>query len=673
MNIQDAIVYDIECFPNVFTFNAYSLFDDWESTWEISEFRDDRQALFQFFWYCHQNHIPMIGFRNVPYDYPVIHFLYHKPNATYPEIYAKSYSIINSDDQFEHTIWDNQFFAPQIDLSSINHFDNNAKRTSLKALEINMRSQNVIDMPLTVETFLTQDQTNCILVPYNKHDTSETKKFAHFCMPAIKFRISMIDQLGRECVNYNDSKIGSKLLEMRLGDAICYDRSTGRKVKRQTVRSVIFLNEIIFPYVRFNNPEFQRILDFMRAQVLKPSDMVVEMSNVKVSTKGVFKGLKAIVEGVEYKFGTGGIHGSVSNQKITAQGDWIIRDIDVKSLYPNIAIQNGLYPEHLGQRFIEEYAKLPKERAEWQKKKGKKCPEANSMKLASNGTYGNSNSPYSIFFDTQFTMTITINGQLMLAMLIEKMILVPTLKIIQANTDGISYFIHRDYEHMVVQICREWEQLTKLSLEGVEYSRMFIADVNNYIAEETDGTLKQKGRYWHPDPLDHFNSISQSQPPAWHKDLGNIVSIRAAVASMVKGIDIETYIKLHSDPFDFMLRYKCQKRDNLYVGELKVQNTTRYFMSRAGGKMLKISPARGPEGQFKKANNVSQTEYDNIMLQTGGQWDERVCTKNKSRYASVSTGVQTGYLVTECNDASDFDWSNINYDWYVTEARKLLI
>ena len=357
MNLNNAVVYDIENFPNCFTLHAEGLFDAFASTWEISQFRDDRRALFEWFWHCKRNRIPMIGFNNCHYDYPVIHAIFHNPEITYQQIFAKGSAIIRSKDQFEHSLWTSDEFAPQIDLMKVHHFDNQAKRTSLKALEINMRSDNVVDMPVKVETHLTEDEVNRVLIPYNIHDVKETKQFAIHSLPALEFRVSMIEQLGPEVINYNDSKIGSKLLEKRLGDDICYSRAGGRKQKRQTVRNLIALNDIIFPYIQFTNPEFQRVLDFMRAQVLRPADIEPEAGGmVKVTTKGVFAGLKAHVGGVDYHFGTGGIHASVGAQMIQSNNSYVIRDIDVASLYPSIAIANGLYPEHLGARFTEEYA-----------------------------------------------------------------------------------------------------------------------------------------------------------------------------------------------------------------------------------------------------------------------------------------------------------------------------
>jgi len=70
---------------------------------------------------------------------------------------------------------------------------------------------------------------------------------------------------------------------------------------------------------------------------------------------------------------------------------------------------------------------------------------------------------------------------------------------------------------------------------------------------------------------------------------------------------------------------------------------------------------------------VSEAEYNRVMTETGGAWDERVCTKNQSRYENRETAVQAGWLVADCCDASAFRFDNVNFDWYVQEAKKLII
>jgi hypothetical protein len=335
---------------------------------------------------------------------------------------------------------------------------------------------------------------------------------------------------------------------------------------------------------------------------------------------------------------------------------------------------NRLHPEHLGERFVEEYAKLPAERKVWQAKKGKKCSEANSLKLGGNGTYGNSNNQYSVFYDPQFTMSITINGQLSLCMLAEWLLAVPTVQIIQINTDGITYRVHPSLIPYTRRVRAAWEALTRLTLEEVQYRLMWIRDVNSYIAEGTDGTLKQKGAYWYPRKFP--DDISNAQPPAWHKDLGGQISIIAAVAHMVEDVDIERFIYGHRDPFDFMLRAKVDRSSKLYIGDREVQRITRYYIATNGGPMRKVSPpAKGNQvGEFKRKNGISDAEYYTVANSIPpGTWDARIHTKNKSKYEIRETGIEAGHLVAECNDARAFDFENLKYEYYINEARKLII
>lgn len=671
--LDNAIIYDVETFPNCFTLSVECLNSDFKETWEISEFRDEREGMIAFFHWCIRNNVIMIGFNNLGFDYPIIDFILRNQKATVQQIYTKALQIIESENRFENVIWESNRFAPQLDLYKIHHMDNRAKSTSLKALQINMRSESVVDMPVEVGTHLTENQIKDLLIPYNQHDVSETKRFTLISMEAINFRMSLINQFGLDVLNFADTKIGTKIMEQRLGDKLCFDRSTGKKSMRQTPRSRIALRDIIFPYIEFDHPEFKRIHAYLLEQVLTSDELEsIGSEKAKLKTKGVFTDLKASVGGLDFHFGTGGIHGSVSSQRIIATDEILIRDIDVASLYPSIGIVNHIAPAHLGESFVDVYSQLPQERKKWQKEKGKKCVEANTLKLASNGVYGNSNNAYSVFYDPQYTLTITVNGQLLLCMLAEKLIGVTTLQIIQINTDGITYSIHKNHEFKAERICKEWQEYTGLVLEDANYKRMFIRDVNSYIAESMDGSLKLKGAYWTPDDKDYDGSISTCQPPAWHKDLGNVVSIRAAVAAMVEGIHPEDFIKNCDNPFDFMCRVKVNKSDNLLLDSQPIQKTSRYYVSYNGGQMIKSSPPTGTIGTFKKKNGVSEEEYHKIMTDTKGEWDERVCTKNKSKYEQRNTTIESGYKLTLCNNVKDFSFEYINYEWYTKEANKLI-
>ncbi len=665
-----AVVYDVETFPNCFTLCAASLDDDRCYTWEISDYRDDRVSLLQWFDALAEQKVWMIGFNNEGFDYPVIHHLFCNRQATAAELYEIAMSIIKGGDRFAHTIWPRDRFAPQVDLMKVHHFDNRAKSTSLKALQFAMRSESLEDMPIPVGTVLTPEQVP-VLRAYNQHDTLETKQFAIISKPMLDFREGLIDQFGVEVMSWNDTKIGEKTLEQRLGEEVCYERDaiTGRRHRRQTIRSSIRVADIIFPYVQFDTPELQRILDFMRRQVLTPSE--IDPEDPRIITKGVFKDLTAQVGGLTFHFGTGGVHASVERRVYQAAPDRLIRDIDVEGLYPNIAIANRLAPAHLGEQFIAEYARIPAER-----KKHAKGTAPNAMlKLAANGAWGKSNSVYSVFYDPQYAMTVPINGQLLLCMLVEKLVTVPTLELIQVNTDGVTYTIHPDYEPLAAQWCRWWEAGTLLKLEDADYSRMWIRDVNNYIAETTSGKLKLKGTYEAPSATDYHNSITSMSPPGWHKDWSALVVTRAATDAMVRGIPVEVGIAMNADPFDFMLRAKADKGARLVLGGQEIGKICRYYISKSGQALTKVQPppAGYQYGWPKKAPKVSDTDYHRRMRETGYKWCETVCTKNKSVYGDGEQSVAAGWKVKLCNRASDFDWRDLDFDYYIAEAQKLVV
>lgn len=185
--------------------------------------------------------------------------------------------------------------------------------------------------------------------------------------------------------------------------------------------------------------------------------------------------------------------------------------------------------------------------------------------------------------------------------------------------------------------------------------------------------LKLKGAYWYPDPLDYVGNISEAG--VWHKDFNPTVVTRAAVAAMVHGIPPEQFIRAHTDPFDFMCRVKVDRSSRLMLDDQQIQSTSRYYVAQRGGSLLKISPppAEARIGAFKRKNGVTQAAYVAAMEQCGWQWNADVCTGNKSVYEDRRTGIEAGWKVAECNDASSFRFDNVNYEYYIAEAKKLII
>jgi len=608
-------IYDIETFPNCFTLAVEHADALMQWMFEISDQRNDSREIVAFLQYLKETDARMVGFNNLGFDYPVLHTLIRMGHSDANTLYQKAQSIINSQDddsKWMHLVNPSDRFVHQIDLFKIHHFDNRARSTSLKSLEFNMRSDSIEDLPFPVGTMLNREQIE-VLKQYNKHDVSQTKAFYRHTLDMIRFREELTRKYARDFMNHNDTKIGKDYFIMKLEEAgvPCYDYSSSGRTPRQTKRSVIHLKDAILPWINFEQPEFNRVMNWLKAQTI-------------TETKGVFTDLTATINGFTFVFGLGGIHGSVENGIVESDDEFILVDLDVQSYYPNLAITNGFYPEHLGAEFTAIYKHLFEQRKQYPKKSAENA----MLKLALNGVYGDSNNQFSVFYDPLFTMRITLNGQLLLCVLAEGLMTIPGIRLIQVNTDGLTVRVPRIHKVLVDLARAAWQYRTGLNLEESVYKTMFIRDVNNYIGVYDNGTSKRKGAYEHD--------------VEWHQNAGGLVIPKVAEKVLVEGAPIRQTVENWPNVMDFMLRTKVPRSSHLGLEingvTIKIQNTTRYYIAKGGGRLFKWMPplAKNPE-----------------------QWRK--------------IGIESGWGVQVCNDIKDAGKLPIDFDYYVREIEKLCL
>lgn len=704
-------IFDLETYPNTFTFCAVYANGQGVRTFEISDRKSELNEMLDFLRKVKSSGHRLVGFNNIGFDYPVLHHILQKARLAFAdksvlsidakEIYDVAMGLITSqkDEKFGNTIKESEVIIPQVDLYLVHHYNNKARSTSLKMLEFNMRSNNIEDLPFPVGKALSNQEKETLL-KYNKHDVMETLKFYWHSYDALKLREELSVQFGFDCTNFNDTKIGKELFIRTLekeSPGCCYTTGKyGRKIN-QTKRKKIVIKDCLFPYIQFDRPEFKAVHEWFKRQVItetkgvfsdlfehqlgdvaKYAEMVVKKKKIGnqadcikygfddwkgtrsksyypteqqikdlkkeqplgwieekelKSPKGaksyywcynVAETLNVVINGFRYDYGVGGIHGATQGT-IRSTEKRKIKTLDVASYYPNMAIANKIYPQHLGETFCKVYKDLYVER-----KRQPKGSAANAaLKLALNGVYGDSNNEFSPLYDPAYTMSITIGGQLSLCMLMEKLIDKCNARIIMCNTDGFEYIIDNEMQEEAEKWVKWWEGVTGLEMEGDTYSKMFIRDVNNYISVTESGKVKLKGAYEYMD----YDKLG------WHKNHSAMVIPMAVKAHLVDGEDFEEFIRLHENKFDFMLRTKVPRSSKLVMviddEDVEQQNICRYYPAKEGGKLIKIMPP----------------------LVDGCEWRR--------------LGIDTDWTVKTCNNIADFNW-DVDYNYYIQEAQKLI-
>lgn len=309
-----------------------------------------------------------------------------------------------------------------------------------------------------------------------------------------------------------------------------------------------------------------------------------------------------------YQMGIGGIHSTEQGQTVYAGNGYEIRDMDVASFYPNIILGQKLFPRQFGEDFLKVYQSIVDRRIA-AKRSGDKVT-ADSLKITINGSFGKLGSKYSNLYAPDLLIQTTISGQLAILMLIERLE-TKGINVISANTDGIVTHYHESLKSEVDVTAFEWELETGYELEDTYYRSIHSRDVNNYIAIKTDGKAKGKGV---------FADESLSKNPE------RLVCIEAVKNFLIDKRPIEDTI------------YKC--------------NDIRKFVT--------VRTVKG--GAVLNGENIGKAV----------RWYYAEGLSEPIRYKSNGNKVPKSEGAKELLNLPDELPTDINYEWYINEAKTLL-
>lgn len=638
-------VYDIEVFQNIFHCSVKNTETNDIYKFEISERKNQLRELVKFFkqvdkyitwgdYYTTNINIPtniiFCGYNNLHYDNPIINYIieyedklmqYNIPTIC-SSIFNLSKTITASSedniDAWKH--WKYQIWFDTFDILTMLY--SNKLRVGLKEIQVTMQYPNVQEFvcdwtkPLPLEDFDS-------MIDYNINDIESTSELLNRCKKDVDLRIAIEDEYGVRVLSKDGVNIGMKILTQK------YLEKTGLTwwdIKDlRSPMSVIPLKDVILPFIKYNSPILQRVLDDMKNQIVSPGRKGYE-------NKFVFNNLR-------YSVGVGGIHSVNSPEIIIPRDDEMLIDIDVASLYPSMLIEYEFYPKHLGKEFLEVYKQIKDERIE-AKHNGDKVKNE-TLKLALNGLSGNLQNEHNFCYSPFAVMQIRINGQLLLLMLAEKLTQIGC-RIVQANTDGLFVLLKKDIYSKVNSICREWEQLTKLTLEEDRFKAMYQYAINDYFAITEDNKVKEKGMF--------ITAVKLG------KGLTPKIIPKAIISFFKDGISVEDTIKNCTDIRDFLMSEKTGKQWHVEYMNEEQQRTNRFYASTNGGYLWKWKDTGHKEGE--------------IITYTEPYVGEHKYKASARQYQNMLTA--SGVTLLNKFDDKPIEERKINYRYYIMEAYKII-
>jgi hypothetical protein len=558
--MTETFCYDIETLANYTLIVFKNIKGGTPTLYEFSEQQNDTKTLTN--WLKTSKH-QLVGYNSAAFDDQIIeHIIRNQKDYTLmtgdnvaSDIYrfVQEQIITETEDgrRQEPPYPRHRIKNKSIDLYKIWHYDNKARSTSLKHLMIAMREPLVLDMPIHHYQTVTPDQYPMIR-EYCINDVDATVRFYNHSTERITMRELLQQQYGTDLMTKSDSSIGEMIFVKELSTKIGEPYQT--LLKGRTPRKVVEISKCIIPQIRFDTPEFQSALNHFNKLIIVEGEKNDEFFTLEH-------------QNVTLGYGKGGLHGSIKPGIYESDDQYVIGDYDVASYYPSLCVAYNIRPKHFPKQFSQIFDTLKEMRAEHRKG----SPLSNAFKLAGNSVFGRFGSEHSSVYDPAALIKVTVNGMLLLSMLIEA--LGDKVQLIQANTDGITIRHHRDNQQYVNDIMAAWMLETKMVLEHVEYSKMVIRDVNNYIAIKPSGEVKHKGTF----------EIERD----WHKNPSQRIVAIALHEYYVNGADVEDVVRSHKDPYDFFIMSRFRSTDYGTWGGEKQQKTVRFFVSTTGPSFVK--------------------------------------------------------------------------------------
>ena len=324
-------------------------------------------------------------------------------------------------------------------------------------------------------------------------------------------------------------------------------------------------------------------------------------------------------------------------------------NVDAASYYPSMLIQfNCLSRTVQNPKVFED---IFNERIFLKHKKDKTQEEEDSQlanKLVLNTTYGASGNKYLDLYDPYMCTRCCRLGQIFLAALANKLTKnVPSLKVIQTNTDGILVYCRRKDIPLVKSLQDEWSAVSGINMEADMVDKIWQRDVNNYLLIKDNGKIKRKG-LWLMDTWEKPGYFLISPLTAY-------VSQKAAIEYLAHGKDVVETIVKNNNLLDFAMTCKkgptyrgvVQRLSDGTENELFKCNRVYASKDKSLGKIYKYKMYKG---QISYAQMPNVPEHCRLLNDDLSSYD----------FSELKKDIDYMFYIERCADLLNIEWLQLD-------------
>lgn len=588
------ITYDIEVFPNVFHCCCKNTETGQLYKFELSERKRDLISLVYFFM---EKNVIFCGYNNKHYDdviinYIIYHYgiLIHKSVEQVCEsLYNLSNAVIKATTMEEISKfkkWKYAHYFYSMDLLTMQF--SSKLRVGLKSMQVTMHYKNVQEYDGDFGAYLPTCEIDK-MIAYNINDVESTEELLNRLKKDVELRLFIQDEYGIDALSMDSVKFGETILAKKYCEATGISMNELKEMR--SPMDYIPLKDVIFPFIKYKNPELQAVLEEMKGQIVYSKER-----------KGYEK--KLVLSNTVYSIGVGGIH-SLNKPKIFRPGpDEYIGHSDVASMYPSLLIKHKLTPRHLGESFLKVYEQIYHERIE-AKHSGQKLKNL-ALKLTLNSVTGKMQQEESWMYDPFNVFRIRINGQLILLMLVDRLLEL-NCEIVQINTDGVMFIAKKTAKDEIQETVSEVERITQLTFESDNYEAFYQYAVNDYFGV-IDGYEQS-----HDPELIEKRGMFRTEP-VLGKGLAPTVIPKAVINYFLTKQPVSEFIRQQTDIHDFLMSQRTDKKFKVRHGDRFVQRINRYYASTNGYSLYKVDKDGKEENMLTKSGVTILNKMDDLPI-----------------------------------------------------------